>query len=143
MKTALLALAAAALSYAGGLALEVGNPAANPEARKLHALLVARVTACHEPAKSTVTARALRMENGKVTREALTVQALSAPGVFAITGSLPGGSGAIEMTVTNPEFANYAPQTLVRVGKGGIEWASLKRFFGVPPTAQDVKALLE
>lgn len=47
---------------AGGLVLEVGNPRANPEAQKMHAVLVARVTACHEPAKSIVTANFIAVD---------------------------------------------------------------------------------
>lgn len=58
---------------AGGLVLEVGNPQANPEAQKIHAVLVARVTACHEPAKSIVTANFIAVDADGVRRTPLKV----------------------------------------------------------------------
>ena len=72
----------------------------------------------------------------------LTVTHLAEGGTFAVTGMPAGDRAVIELTVTNPQFRDYAPRTLVRVDKGAIEWSSLKRFFGTPPRADEVKDLL-
>ena len=44
--------------WAGGMWLQVGNPAANAEATAKQAVLVARITACHAPEKTALTATA-------------------------------------------------------------------------------------
>jgi hypothetical protein len=135
---------AAVAAFAGALVLEVGNPEANAEAKALNALVVARVTACHEPAKSTVTASIVRLTGGKLQRTKLDVVPLATAGAFAIVGSVSSAdTAAIELAVTNPEYKNYEPRVLIRRDAGGIQWASLKRFFGVPPTVADMKAVLE
>ena len=48
---AMAAISVAAM-WAGALTLEIGKPEADPQARSMNAVLVARVTACTEPAKS-------------------------------------------------------------------------------------------
>src|ERR1700721_2613175 len=88
-------------SWAGALILEVGNPEANPEAKSMNAALVARVTACHDPAKSKVTASFVRSYGGELKRTKLEVRGLQTPGTFAIVGATPPGSG-IDLAVTNP-----------------------------------------
>jgi hypothetical protein len=100
------------------------------------------VTACKEPAKSTVTANFVQLTEGKLQRTKLDVVPMTAPGTFAIVGKLP-ASGAIELAVSNPEFKNYEPHVLVRRDANGIQWSSVKHFFGVPPTLADMKAVLE
>jgi hypothetical protein len=143
-KIAVTAFAAAMMgsaAFAGGLFVEVGNPEANPEAKSVNAVLVARVTACHEPAKSTLTAHSVQMVNGEIQRTPLTVAPLKTPGTFAIIGSVPRGS-AIDLAVTNPEYKNYQPRVLIRTDAQGIRWASAKRFFSIPPTENDIRSVL-
>jgi hypothetical protein len=147
MKTILkrtLALAAIpALSiWAGALVLVVGNPEANPEAKSMHAAVVAKVTACHEPAKSTVMASSVQLTNGELRRTELKVVPLKEPGTFAVVGAVPQGS-VIDLAVTNPEYKNYRPRVLIRSDAQGVQWASAKRFFSTPPTDADLKSLLE
>jgi len=136
--TALLTIAA----WAGALTLQVGSPDANPEAKSLNAALVADVTACHEPAKSTVTASYIQMTQSGVHRTDLQVKQLKATGKFAVIGTIPPGA-VIELTVTNPQFGNYQPRVLLRTDTRGIEWASIKHFYSTPPSDADVKAALE
>lgn len=144
MSCVVAALMASSSAFAGALVLEVGNPETNPEAKALRALAVARVTACHEPAKSTVTATLVRLTNGKLERTKLNVIPLAEGGAFAILGSIPvAETTAIELAVTNPEYKNYEPRVIIRSDASGIQWASLKRFFGAPPSAADWKAVLE
>ena len=138
----LLAIILPVTLLAGGLFLEVGNPQANPEAIRMHAMLLARITACHEPAKSVVSANLVELSEGNVRRTPLKVVALSTPGTFAVLGSIPAGSSpVIELSVVNPEYKNYSPHALVRAGENGVQWTTLKRFSNNAPTAEDVKAV--
>jgi hypothetical protein len=136
-----IGMMSAMASWAGALILEVGNPAANAEAKSMNATLVARVTACHDPAKSTVTASFVRSYGGELKRKQLEVTALQTPGTFAIVGAVPPGS-VIDLAVTNPEYQNYQPRVLIRSNAHGVEWSSIRRFFGTPPTDSDVKSIL-
>ena len=140
--TVLPALAGGVTLFGGALLLEVGNPDANPEAKKLNALLVARTTACKDPAKSVVTAAMLRMNGAEVERIALTVTRLSGEGVFAVSGKVPDQHAVIELAVTNPEYRDYQPRTLVKIEQGAIQWGSLRRFYSQPPRTDEVKQLL-
>jgi hypothetical protein len=143
MKKLLTAMAftmvvSAAPAFAGALTLEIGHPEANPEARAMNVTVVARVTACHEPGKSTVKAYLLQMVNGELRRTALNVVPMKALGTFAVIGTVPKGS-AIDLAVTNPQFENYEPRVLVRVDDQGIQWAGMKRFYSKPPTDDDLR----
>jgi hypothetical protein len=126
---------------AGSLVLEIGNPQANPEAKKIHAVLLARATACHEPGKSTVTANLVALAANDVQRTPLKVVRLSTPGTFAVVGSIPSGDSAIELTLTNPEYGDYAPRVLVRANDKGVQWGTLRRFREAP-TVSEVKTVL-
>ncbi len=130
-----------ASAWAGALTLETSNPDANPEAKALKAVVVARVTACHEPAKSTVTARSVEMVNGDLHHTPLKVVPLKDPGTYAVLGPIAPGS-AIDLAVTNPEYRNYEPRMFLRAAAAGVQWSSVKRFFGTPPTEADLRAML-
>jgi hypothetical protein len=139
-----LALAAVitAGAWAGALTLQIANPDTNAEAKSLNATLIADVTACHEPAKSKVTASYIRMTKNGIERTELQVASLKSPGKFALIGKAPAGS-VIELTVTNPQFQNYEPRVLLHTNATGVDFASIKHFYGVAPTKADVKAALE
>jgi len=137
-----LTMACGLPAFAGGLYIEVGSPANNSEAQSLHALAVARVSACHEPAKSVVTAAAINSADG-LHRIPLKVVPLAAGGTFAIIGTLPPGISVVDIAVSNPEYNNYQPHAFVRASGSAVEWASVKRFFGTPATPVDVRAMLE
>lgn len=129
-------------AWAGALTLQVSGPETNPEARSMNASLVAEMTACHEPEKSTVTASIVQMSAGEMRRTQLRVVQLKTPGIFAVIGSIPAGS-VIDLAVTNPNYKNYQPRVLLHSGAHGIEWASLRRFYSTPPADSDVRAILE
>jgi len=135
-----LAMIPAAVVWAGALLLEVGKPEANPEAKGLNALLVARTTACHDPSKSKVTASLVRFDGGELRRTPLKVAALQTPGNFAILGAAPAGS-VIDLSVTNPEYQNYQPRVLIRADSHGLQWSGIRRFFNTPPTDSDLKSI--
>jgi len=139
-----LALAAilTAGAIAGALVLQVANPESSLEAKSMNAALIADVTACVEPAKSTVTASYLQFTQKGLQRTELQVTPMKVAGKFAVVGPVPAGS-VIEVTLTNPNYHNYSPRVLLRKDSRGIEWAAMKRFFSTPPTDSDVKAILE
>jgi hypothetical protein len=141
MKGAFAIALTGAAAFAGALILEVGNPQANPEAKALNAVLVARATACQEPAKSVVTATLVEPVKGELRRTPLKVVALKTAGTFAVIGNVPAGS-AIDVAITNPEYVNYEPRVIVRADPDGIKWAGMKRFYSKPPTDDDVRAVL-
>lgn len=140
-RSLLLATLSTVIASAGALYLQVANPDTNAEARSLHATLVARANACHDPAKSTVTASSIRWVNGHAQRTPLKVAPLTTPGLFAVIGTVPPGS-VIDLAVSNPEYQNYQPRVLLSTGDQGVQWASAKHFFGTPPTDDDVRSLL-
>jgi hypothetical protein len=138
---AMAAISAAAM-WAGALTLEIGKPDADLQAKSMNAVLIARVTACSEPAKSKVLASFVRSDGGELRRMQLKVMALPTPGSFAIVGAVPPGS-VIDLAVTNPAYdKSYQPRVLIRTDSHGVQWASVKRFYGTPPTDSDVKSIL-
>jgi hypothetical protein len=136
-KTLLLAIAAlAANSYAGGFLLLLGNPEANPEAQKAHAVLVVQAAGCHDPAAAKVTATAV----GKDRRIPLQVVKLSTPGSFAIAQQWPSdGKWVIELEGNNGEQQTH---TIVSAGPNGIDRLHAK-FAQRAFTPSEVASLLE
>src|SRR3954470_7013515 len=140
-KTLLVAMAAlAGQLFAGGFYLQLGNPQANPEAKKANAVLVIKATGCHDPATATLTATAVGMVNGKRQSIPLQVTKLSGIGDFALTQQWPkDGKWVIELVARNGEqFTN----TLVKAGPDGVDrlhakW-DMKAF-----TRSDIDSLLE
>lgn len=134
------ALALASQLFAGGFFLQLGNPDANPEARKLNAALVVKASGCHDPAGANLTATAIGMVNGQRREIALKVDRLSEAGAFAIAQQWPAeGKWVIQLTAKNPDqFTN----TLVVAGPRGVERTKAK-FDMHPFTRADVEAMLQ
>jgi hypothetical protein len=136
------ALLAAVSLLAGALVVEIGNPAANPEAMSKHAALVARTTSCHAPEKTSMRATAEGVIDGQRRSIPLKLIALSAPGTFAITHEWPlSGTWAVKIVARNPEFKDYATGALVRFDGGSDKWSSVKHFFH-EPTDSEIAATL-
>jgi len=128
--------------WAGALLLEVGNPSADPEALRNHAVLVARITACHSPAKTTVSATAEGVVNGTRQSIPLKVIALSTAGTFAITHEWPEtGNWAIKMVATNPEYKDYATSVVVPVRGDSPQLAVAQHYFHAASDAEVSLAL--
>jgi hypothetical protein len=121
---AVMTLACAGQLLAGGFYLQVGNPAANAEARKLGAAVVIKATGCHDPASAKVTATATGVVNGQRRTIPLEVKALRAEGEFAVTQQWPKeGKWVIQVVGTNAEqFTN----TLIAAGPGGVDRTRVK-----------------
>jgi hypothetical protein len=138
----LIALSIAAPIFAGALVLEIGNPANNPEAKAKHAVLVARITACHSPEKTAIAATAEGLVDGSRRSIPLKIVPLSSPGTFAVPREWPErGVWAVKMIATNPEYKNYATGVLVPVEKDSFRWAEVKHYFHAP-SAGEVDAVL-
>jgi hypothetical protein len=128
--------------FAGALLLEVGNPASNPEAMKNHAVLVARITACHSPGETTVTATAEGVVNRMRKSIPLKVISLSTAGTFAVTREWPNeGTWAIKLVATNPEYRDYATSVLVPIRSDSVQLSAAKHYFR-RPTDADVSLAL-
>jgi hypothetical protein len=126
MKRLLILPMLAAPLFAGALVLQIGNPSANPEALARHAVLVARMSACRSPEKTTVTATAEGTVNGTRQTIPLKIVPLSTAGTFAVTREWPAeGTWVVRMVATNPDYKNYAPTVLVPFENGQLRWAGV------------------
>ena len=143
LQKSLLAVAIlAAPLWAGSMWLEVGNPAASAEATAKQPVLVARITACHAPEKTALTATAEGLTDGGRQSIPLKVIPLSKPDSFAVTREWPqAGEWVVKIVATNPEFKNYATSVLVPVGSGSFNWAAVKHYAHAPTTAEVDAAL--
>jgi hypothetical protein len=127
----------AAPLVAGALLLEIGNPAANREALAKHAVLVARITACHSPEKTAVTATAEGVVDGTRKSIPLSVISLSIPGTFAVTREWPvKGTWAVKMTATNPDYKDYATSVVVPLLENSLQWGAVKHYFHAATEAE-------
>jgi hypothetical protein len=90
-----LAVAIAAPLLGGGFVLEIGSGQANPEAVAKGAVLVARVTGCHDPAKAEIAGTAESIVNGKRESAALTIIPLDKAGTVGIKREWPLGESRI------------------------------------------------
>jgi hypothetical protein len=118
-KTLVVFMALAAQVFAGGFFLQLGNPEASAEARKMGAVLTVKAAGCHDPATAKLSATAIGDVNGHRRSIPLEVKNLSEAGAFAVVGSWPKeGKWVIELTATNGElFTN----TLVAAGPDGLD----------------------
>ena len=140
--TALAVCFSIAPLFAGALTLEVGNPKANSEASAKNAVVVARITACTSPEKTTVTATAESISGGKRISIPLKVTNLSAPGTFAVSHEWPKeGTWAVVLVATNPDYKDYATSVLVPVQNEKVSWASTVHVYHRPTTG-DIDAAL-
>ncbi|MBZ5725044.1 MAG: hypothetical protein LAP87_08610 [Acidobacteriia bacterium] len=113
------ALALSGQLIAGGFFLQLGNPEASAEARKVNAIVTVKAAGCHDPATAKLTATAIGMVNGQRREIPLKVEALSEPGMFALAQQWPKeGRWVIELVAKNGEqFTN----TLVIASPQGVD----------------------
>jgi hypothetical protein len=136
-----LSLLAAPL-WAGALLLTIGNPSADPAAMAQHAVLVARITACHSPEKTTVTASAEGFVNGVRKSIPLKVTALPTAGTFGVTRQWPDqGTWAIKLIATNPEYKDYATGLVVPSENGSVQFQAVKQYFHAPTDKEVLMAM--
>jgi hypothetical protein len=136
-----IALCAAISIMAGGFALQLGKPSTNPEALAKNALLVIRGYACVAPEKTTVSATAEGIVNGKHQSIPLKLVPLSGESTYALTRQWPTeGKWVITLVEANPRF-DSRPSAIVKVDGDSIDWAGITRFPG-PPSKEQVEAAL-
>jgi hypothetical protein len=138
-KSFLLAVLAAPL-FAGGFFLQLGNPEANPEAQKLHAVVVIKAAGCQDPATASVSATAVGVVGGERRTIPLKVEKLSEAGAFALTQQWPReGKWVIEIVGKSPTmFTN----TLVTAGPDGVDRLHAKMAMK-PFTPSEVESMLD
>jgi hypothetical protein len=136
-----IALGVAMLLRAGGFALQIGKPSANPEAQTKNAVLVVRGYACAAPEKTTVSAIAEGLVNGERHTIALKLIPLSAQSTYALTRQWPNqGKWVITIVEANPRF-NGRPSAIVKVDGDSVQWADITRF-SQTPNKQDIETAL-
>jgi hypothetical protein len=114
---ALLALAGPL--FAGGFYLQLGNPEASPEARKLNAVVTVKSVGCVEPGSTKISATAIGTVNGERREIPLKLEALSTPGMFALTQQWPKeGRWVIRLEATN---GSRFTTSLVTAGPDGVD----------------------
>lgn len=117
--TAAASVALAGQLLAGGFYLQLGNPEANPEARKANAVLVIKATGCHDPALAKLTARAIGVVDGKRQTIPLNVVKLSEVGAFALTQQWPKqGKWVIQLEGKEGDMMTH---TLIAAGPDGVD----------------------
>lgn len=138
---AAIAASAAATLIAGSFVLDIGRPSANPEAQAKRAVLVVRSSACTHPEKTSITANAEGMVNGKRKTVSLKLVPLSGAGVYAVTKQWPaGGRWVVTLYAANPSYP--IPQSAIVSVKGdSVDLASVKRSSHAP-TAEEIEAAL-
>jgi len=132
-------LALAGHLFAGGFWLQLGNPEASAEARKMNAVVTIKAVGCHDPAAAKVTAVAIGTINGQRRTILLELKPLSEPGAYALSQQWPKeGKWVIRLVGKNDEqFTN----SLIAAGPDGLDRlharADMKQF-----AEADIDALL-
>jgi hypothetical protein len=131
-------LALAAQLCAGGFYLQA-DKADSLEARKVNAVLTVKAVGCHDPASAKVTATAIGLANGERRSIPLKIDALSAPGTFAIAQQWPKeGRWVIQLSGRSDSAVT---STLVKAGPSGVDFGQGKAEMRVF-TADEVDAML-
>ena len=136
-----IALCAAMSLMAGGFALQLGKPSTNPEAQAKNAVLVVRGYACVAPEKTTVSASAEGIVNGKHQSIPLKLIPLSGESTYALTRQWPTeGKWVITLVEANPRF-DLRPSAIIKIDGDAIDWAGITRS-SKPPSTEQVEAAL-
>jgi hypothetical protein len=129
--------------HGGGFALRVDPVYTSPEARAKHAVLLAHITSCAAPEKTTVTATAEGIVNGKRATMPLKVVKLAEPGGFAVVREWPQeGEWVIKLVATHPQFGSYATGILAPVAGAGEASPATAKIYSHAPTSDDVEGAL-
>lgn len=138
---AILVLVAIAPLLAGGFFIELGNPSASSDIKAKNAVIVARLTGCHEPEKGALEATAEGIVDGKRQSVPLKVSVLSAPGTFAISQQWPDeGNWIVKLVAKHPVFPD-GTSALVRVKGSTFERVGAKWVMRAP-TTEEVEQVL-
>ena len=143
LTTLLAAAFVAASAFAGALTLQVDDPRNDREAMAKKAIVAAHITACQSPEKTTVTATAEGIVNGKRQTIPLSIVRLSTPGAFGVVHEWPSeGIWTVRMVATNPDYKDYATSVVVPVVKD-VAKPALARVFYHAASATEVDSVLK
>jgi len=135
------ALAATSL-FAGGFSLELGNPAANSDAKAKNSLAVVRAVGCHDPEKAIYNVTAEGKVDGKRQSIPLKLVALSQPGTYAIKGDVPtSGKWVLVVNAEIPGFTSAA--AVAPIGAKGVERASVQNIRMAKASPAQIDSALE
>ncbi|MBV9158209.1 MAG: hypothetical protein JO097_18230 [Acidobacteriaceae bacterium] len=135
------ALMTAGVLLAGGFALGIGKPSANPEAQAKSAVLVVVGYACHDADKTSVTATAEGIVNGKRETIPLKLIVLSGQSTYAVTRQWPAeGKWVITLVEANSKF-NGQPSAILRVDGDTVDFAGVTRLTRAPEKTEIEAAL--
>jgi len=114
-----LALAASSQLFAGGFWLQLGNPDASAEARRINGVVIIKAVGCHDPTAAQVSANAIGIVDGKRQTIPLKLTPLAEPGTYVLTQQWPkNGRWVIQVVGKNGEqFTN----TLITAGSEGLD----------------------
>jgi hypothetical protein len=114
-----LLVAAAGTVIAGGLWVEVGNPAASAEARALNAALTVRAVGCHNPTDMKISASAIGRVNGALKTIDLKLTPLKEPGFYAVSQQWPAeGRWVLKF---EGKLGETTTSSLIPAGPQGVE----------------------
>jgi hypothetical protein len=131
-----------ALLFGGSLVLQIDDPATNPEALSKHAVMVAHITACHSPEKTSVTASAEGIVDGAKKSLPLKVLPLAQPGTFAVAREWPEkGTWAVKMIASNPDYPNYSTSVVIPIRGQAPQFASVTKYAHPASEAEVAMAL--
>jgi hypothetical protein len=134
-------VAASFLAFAGGFVLEIGKPSANPEAQAARAVLQVRAVACVSQEKTSVTATAIGIVNGRREGIPLKLIPLSDPGTYAVTRQWPAqGTWFVIASASNPRMG-WQPSAVIKVENDSVDWAGITRFAHAPTEQEIAQAL--
>jgi hypothetical protein len=136
-----IAFGAAISLAAGGFALQIGRPSANQEAQAKNALLVVRGYACVAPEKTTLSAVAEGLVNGRRKSIPLKLIPLSGESTYAVTRQWPAqGKWVITLMEANPRFQSQ-PSAIVKIDGNSVDWAGITRL-PRSPSSQEIEVAL-
>jgi hypothetical protein len=134
-----VALASAVPVIAGGLYVMLGNPDANPQARKAGAVVTIKLAGCHEPEKADVDATAIGTVEGRRQSIPLKLTKLAEPGEYAVLQQWPANGRWVLRFIAKE--GERVTSTLVASGPAGVERTSAKMAMKMPSEA-DIAAML-
>jgi hypothetical protein len=127
---------------AGGIGLEISRPSSNPEAQAKKAVLVVKGYACVEPSRTSITANAEGVVNGKRQSIPLKLIPLSGQSTFALMRQWPtDGRWIIALTASNPRLG-LTRGAVVKVEGDSVGFDDVTNF-SHSPSGEEIRAALE
>jgi hypothetical protein len=141
IRTVLIAtIALAGQLLAGGFFVELGNPSANPEAKAKNAVLLVRVSGCHDAAHAPISAVVEGTVDGKHKAIPLTLIPLSGEGMYAARREWPQtGSWVLSVVAKDGERVT---SLVVPVDENGAVRKSAK-WYSRAPTETEIASVLK